>query len=867
MSEVKHIWDKSKTNLRRTMPVREGAKRPLVGVIDDGTKTVRFVIYEAERSDELVAYQMDKTEVQPHEGWMEQDPLEIMHHIKLCAENAIDQLTELGYSKDDIVTLGITNQRETTIAWDKYTGEPLHPAIAWNDIRTDSTVDAILAKIPDRNKNYFKNICGLPISPYFSALKMRWMKDNIKAVRRASRDKRLLFGTVDTWIIWNMTGGPHGGLHITDVTNASRTLLMNLETLNWDPILCRLFGIHRDTLPTIHSSSEVYGTVKDGSLLDGIRISGILGNQQSALVGHNCLQAGQAKNTYRSGCFLLYNTGTRRVQSTHGLITTVAYKLGPDTPAVYALEALVGHNCLQAGQAKNTYRSGCFLLYNTGTRRVQSTHGLITTVAYKLGPDTPAVYALEGSIAVAGGAMKFLRDNLRLIKDVVQDTEHIAGQVFSTGDVYFVPAFSGLYAPYWRKDARGVYWTPLTMGEGERLRLIKDVVQDTEHIAGQVFSTGDVYFVPAFSGLRLIKDVVQDTEHIAGQVFSTGDVYFVPAFSGLYAPYWRKDARGIICGLTAFTTKNHIIRAALEAVCFQTRDILEAMNKDCGMPLAKLHVDGRMTSNDLLMQLQADLIGIPVLRAQAWDMSTLGVAVVAGGAAGVWSDAWRTHDAPNDTFLPTTTDDDRDARYTKWKMAVQRSLGWATTKKSFTMTGQAKRKTSMMTQQSLDVQSLPDSRKNSLFDNHTLNLLDVKVDKNFDEGVNSYVEELLQYSARKFSIFVPVKKLKTEHTILDDIDYFMSKKECDYGMCECCPIEKKVQTNWESIEEIIENDPEIIFDCDDNPIVVEPVRSSEPIFLTSAISMGAATLSKKINFDKLPALFKSIYNKISSPMT
>ncbi|XP_063898382.1 glycerol kinase 3 isoform X2 [Helicoverpa armigera] len=705
----------------RTMPVREGAKRPLVGVIDDGTKTVRFVIYEAERSDELVAYQMDKTEVQPHEGWMEQDPLEIMHHIKLCAENAIDQLTELGYSKDDIVTLGITNQRETTIAWDKYTGEPLHPAIAWNDIRTDSTVDAILAKIPDRNKNYFKNICGLPISPYFSALKMRWMKDNIKAVRRASRDKRLLFGTVDTWIIWNMTGGPHGGLHITDVTNASRTLLMNLETLNWDPILCRLFGIHRDTLPTIHSSSEVYGTVKDGSLLDGIRISGILGNQQSALVGHNCLQAGQAKNTYRSGCFLLYNTGTRRVQSTHGLITTVAYKLGPDTPAVYAL---------------------------------------------------------EGSIAVAGGAMKFLRDNL-----------------------------------------------------------------------------------------RLIKDVVQDTEHIAGQVFSTGDVYFVPAFSGLYAPYWRKDARGIICGLTAFTTKNHIIRAALEAVCFQTRDILEAMNKDCGMPLAKLHVDGRMTSNDLLMQLQADLIGIPVLRAQAWDMSTLGVAVVAGGAAGVWSDAWRTHDAPNDTFLPTTTDDDRDARYTKWKMAVQRSLGWATTKKSFTMTGQAKRKTSMMTQQSLDVQSLPDSRKNSLFDNHTLNLLDVKVDKNFDEGVNSYVEELLQYSARKFSIFVPVKKLKTEHTILDDIDYFMSKKECDYGMCECCPIEKKVQTNWESIEEIIENDPEIIFDCDDNPIVVEPVRSSEPIFLTSAISMGAATLSKKINFDKLPALFKSIYNKISSPMT
>ncbi|NP_001166873.1 glycerol kinase-like protein [Bombyx mori] len=523
------------------MPVRDGSKKPLVAVIDDGTKTVRFVIYEAECSEELVSYQMDKTEVQPHEGWPEQDPYEIMHHIKLCAENAIDQLTELGYSKDDIITLGITNQRETTIAWDKYTGEPLHPAIAWNDIRTDSTVDAILAKVPDRNKNYLKNICGLPISPYFSALKMRWLKDNVKAVRRASRDKRLLFGTVDSWILWNLTGGPQDGLHVTDVTNASRTLLMNLETLNWDPVLCRLFGIHRDTLAEIRSSSEVYGTVRDGSVLDGISVSGILGNQQSALVGQNCLSAGQAKNTYRSGCFLLYNTGTRRVNSTHGLITTIAYKLGPDQPPIYAL---------------------------------------------------------EGSIAVAGGAMKFLRDNL-----------------------------------------------------------------------------------------RLIRDVSQDTEHIAGQVFSTGDVYFVPAFSGLYAPYWRKDARGIICGLTAFTTKNHIIRAGLEAVCFQTRDILEAMNKDCGMPLSKLHVDGKMSSNDLLMQLQADLTGIPVLRAQSWDMSALGVGIVAGHSVGVWScDKWKHHATHADTFLPTTTDDDRDARYTKWKMAVQRSLGWATTKKSITMT-------------------------------------------------------------------------------------------------------------------------------------------------------------------------------------
>ncbi|XP_050680215.1 glycerol kinase-like isoform X2 [Leptidea sinapis] len=686
------------------MPVRDGVRKTLVGAIDDGTKTVRFVIFEAESSEELAAHQVDKTELQPQEGWYEQDPMEIVTNIRLCADNAIDQLTELGYSKEDIVTLGITNQRETTVAWDKFTGEALHPAIAWNDIRTDSTVDAILAKVPDRNKNYLKSMSGLPISPYFSALKMRWMKDNIKAVRRASRDKRLMFGTVDSWIVWNLTGGPHGGLHITDVTNASRTLLMNLETLNWDPMLCRLFGIHRESLPQIRSSSEVYGIVKDGSILNGITISGILGNQQAALVGQNCLQAGQAKNTYRSGCFLLYNTGTRRVQSTHGLLTTVAYRLGP----------------------------------------------------------APPVYALEGSIAVAGGAMKFLRDNL-----------------------------------------------------------------------------------------KLIKDVAKDTEHIAGQVFSTGDVYFVPALSGLYAPYWRKDARGIICGLTAFTTKNHIIRAALEAVCFQTRDILEAMNKDCGMPLTKLNVDGKMTSNDLLMQLQADLIGIPVLRAHTWDMSALGVAIMAGHSVGVWScDKWKQHSTANDTFLPTTTDDDRDARYTKWKMAVQRSLGWATTKKSIVMTGQ-KRKSSTI--QSFDI-SEPNSRKNSI---------DCDID-------NSDLDEALLNSARKFSIFVPLKSPQDEHTILDDAEYFMSKKECDYGvcqccqnknkceykMCQCCKNKKRLQTDWTTIEEIIENDPEIIFDSDDNPIIVEPAHGI-------CVESGLLGLKKRMTLNSLPAMFKNLCGKSS----
>ncbi|XP_060808028.1 glycerol kinase isoform X2 [Amyelois transitella] len=669
------------------MPVRDGTKKPLIGVIDDGTKTVRFVIYEAENSAELASHNLDKTEVTPQEGWCEQDPNEIIHNIRICAETAIAKLPELGYSREDIVTLGITNQRETTIAWDRLTGEPLHPAIAWNDIRTDSTVDAILAKVPDRNKNYLKNVSGLPISPYFSALKMRWLKDNVKAVRKASREKRLLFGTVDSWIIWTLTGGPLGGLHITDVTNASRTLLMNLETLNWDPMLLRLFGIHRDTLPTIKSSSEEYGAVKDGSVLDGITISGILGNQQAALVGQNCMQAGQAKNTYRSGCFLLYNTGTRRVHSTHGLITTLAYKLGPNEPPVYAL---------------------------------------------------------EGSIAVAGGAMKFLRDNL-----------------------------------------------------------------------------------------KLIKDVAHDTEHIAGQVFSTGDVYFVPAFSGLYAPYWRKDARGIICGLTAFTTKNHIIRAALEAVCFQTRDILEAMNKDCGMPLHKLHVDGMMTANSLLMQLQADLIGIPVLKADSqWDMSALGVGAVAGRACGAWgADWWRSQRSRTHTFLPTTTHDDRDARYTKWKMAVQRSLGWATTKKTITMTGQARRNSMLPQHSDHDNLNRAESRRISILEaiDHVENRRNSILEYNFDNKEDSTIayEELLKYAARKFSIINPSKLPKVEHTILDDKEYFMSKKECDYGLCECCSAEKKVQTNWESIEQIIENDPEIIFDSDNYPIVVERIKDSD----------------------------------------
>ncbi|KAI9581546.1 glycerol kinase-like [Glossina fuscipes] len=517
----------------RTFDRSPSKSQYLVGVIDDGTSTVSFSIYTTPDFKEIASHQLSIPMISPKPGWYEQDAMAVINNMYRCIEITMSMLASLGYKKEDLVTIGITNQRETTIMWDAITGKPLHNAIVWNDIRTSSTVDQIVVHIPDKNINHFKDKCGLPISPYFPALKIRWLMENVPAIQRACREKRCKAGTIDSWIIWHLT---KGGLHITDVTNASRTLLMNISTLQWDHTLLKAFFIEIEMLPQIRSSSEIYGIVTDErtSLL-GVKISGILGNQQASLLGQMCIKPGQAKNTYRAGCFLLCNTG--------------------HVPVI-------------------------------------SRHGLLTTVAYKLGSNNPATYALEGAVAVAGHALEWLEHQVRILP-------------------------------------------------------------------------------------RL-----EDAEKYAAAVPTTGDVYFVPAFTGLYAPYWRKDARGLIVGLTQFSTKHHIIRAALEAICFQTRDILEIMYKETEQEIDKLHADGQLSKNNLLMQLQADTVGIPVFRSQLFDCAPFGVAMCAAQAHGIDlcrfdPDKKEYFNVFYDQFMPASTDEERKHRYGKWKRAVQRSFDWA----------------------------------------------------------------------------------------------------------------------------------------------------------------------------------------------
>ncbi|MGD0639566.1 MAG: glycerol kinase GlpK [Roseiarcus sp.] len=493
-----------------------------VGAIDQGTTSTRFIVFD--RMGQIVGVaQREHRQIYPKPGWVEHDAGEIWQSTKFVIAEA---LRRQGLAASDLAAVGVANQRETTVLWDRKTGEPLHSALVWQDTRTDQLV-AQFAK--DGGQDRLRAKTGLPLATYFSGLKLRWLLENVPGARAKAEAGDALFGNMDAWLVWNLTGGIHGGVHVTDVTNASRTQLMNLATLDWDAEILELFDIPRACLPKITSSSEVYGRARDP--LPGVTVSGILGDQQAALFGQACLHPGEAKNTYGTGCFMLMNTGETLFPSSCGLLTTLGYKLGANK----------------------------------------------------------AVYALEGSIAITGALVQWLRDNLGIIKN-----------------------------------------------------------------------SGDI-------------------ETLARTVADNGDAYFVPAFSGLYAPHWKETARGVICGLTRFVNKGHIARAALEATAFQTREVLDAMVKDSGVPIRELRCDGGMVVNELLMQFQADILGVPVVRPKVIETTALGAAYAAGLAVGYWKstddivDNWGV----DKRWRPQMDKAVSEKLCASWNKAVTRSFDWA----------------------------------------------------------------------------------------------------------------------------------------------------------------------------------------------
>eukprot|EP00735_Rhodelphis_limneticus_P014787 TRINITY_DN886_c0_g1::TRINITY_DN886_c0_g1_i1::g.25464::m.25464 TRINITY_DN886_c0_g1::TRINITY_DN886_c0_g1_i1::g.25464 ORF type:complete len:508 (+),score=117.03,sp/C5C1C4/GLPK_BEUC1/54.37/0.0,FGGY_N/PF00370.16/3.3e-81,FGGY_C/PF02782.11/7.1e+03,FGGY_C/PF02782.11/7.9e-61,BcrAD_BadFG/PF01869.15/0.13,BcrAD_BadFG/PF01869.15/24 TRINITY_DN886_c0_g1_i1:53-1576(+) len=497
-----------------------------VGAVDQGTTSTRFILFD-EHGSIVASHQMEHSQIYPHPGWVEHDPMEILNNTKICMQETMKKCSSK-VTPSDVKAIGITNQRETTIVWDRHTGKPLHNAIVWLDTRTSSICDSLTEGYGiDR----FRDITGLPISTYFSGMKLKWLLEHVEGLKHAAHEGRALFGTVDSWLTWCLTGGQNGGVHVTDVTNASRCLLMNIHTMTWNSMICTILGVPMEMLPEIRSSSEVYGHVALADTgLQGVPIAGILGDQQAATVGQ--------------GCFA-------------------------------------------PGHIKNTYGTGCFMIMNTGSRAIPSTHGLLTIPLYKLGPDAPTVYGLEGSVAIAGAGVQWLRDNLKIISSS------------------------------------------------------------------------------------------KDVEAYASAVPDTGDVYFVPAFSGLYAPRWRRDARGTIVGMTQFTTRDHICRAVLESVCWQTYDLIEAMAKDADdIQLQEMKVDGGMTVNNVLMQLQADILGRPVLRPKNIETTAMGAAFAAGRAVGVWTSEADLKQLVDREFQATITSQDRAERYARWTAAVERSLNW-----------------------------------------------------------------------------------------------------------------------------------------------------------------------------------------------
>ena len=492
-----------------------------VVAIDQGTTSTRCMIFD--HSGGVVGVdQKEHQQIYPKPGWVEHDAVEIWIRTQEVISGA---LSKTGVNVNDIAAVGITNQRETAVVWDRKTGRPVYNAIVWQDTRTDAICNELAAQ---GGQDRFREKVGLPLATYFSGPKIKWILDNVEGVRARAEAGEVIFGNIDTWLIWNLTGGSQGGVHVTDVTNASRTMLMNLETLDWDDEILSIMGIPKAMLPAIKSSSEVYGNASGA--LGGIPVSGDLGDQQAALFGQTCFDVGEAKNTYGTGCFMLLNTGTKAVQSKNGLLTTLGYKIG----------------------------------------------------------DLAPIYALEGSIAITGALVQWLRDNLKLIEKS------------------------------------------------------------------------------------------SDVEILAKEVEDNGGIYFVPAFSGLFAPYWRSDARGVIVGMTRYVTRGHIARAALEATAFQTREVLDAMNKDSGVNLTALKVDGGMVFNDLLMQFQSDILGVPVVRPKVAETTSLGAAYAAGLAVGFWSkvDDLRANWGKDKEWTPQMDAAKREELYAGWLKAVTRTFDW-----------------------------------------------------------------------------------------------------------------------------------------------------------------------------------------------
>ena len=492
-----------------------------IAALDQGTTSTRCILFNSS-AEILASSQKEHQQIYPKPGWVEHDPIEILKNSITVIKDAL-KIAKIDVK--DIAGIGITNQRETTVIWSKTTGKPVFNAIVWQDTRTDEICWELES---DGGQNRFRSKVGLPISTYFSGPKIKWILDTVPGTLESARDGDLLIGTIDSWLVWNLTGGVDNGKHITDVTNASRTMLMDLNSLTWDEDIVSILDIPLSALPEIRSSSEIYGVGIEPIL--GVPICGILGDQQAALFGQSCYSPGDAKNTYGTGCFLLQNSGEKPIISSHGLLTTLAYQIGANAP----------------------------------------------------------VYALEGSVAISGALVQWLRDNLGMIK-----------------------------------------------------------------------SSSEI-------------------EDLAREVDDNGGIFFVPAFSGLYAPYWQSNARGVIAGITRYVTKAHIARAALEATAFQTKEILEAMEKDTGIKLTTLKVDGGMVQNDLLMQFQADILNVPVIRPTITETTALGAAYAAGLAVDYWKglEEIETNWKEDRIWQPNMSEVKRSSQYKLWKKAVTKSFDW-----------------------------------------------------------------------------------------------------------------------------------------------------------------------------------------------